>query len=250
MFKPLLLPTTWLALSLACFLSPSVVGFLTESLSGAEIPWEYISYGLVGIMTLTGLCQTYPSRQDVLCSGGLIWVLGYFCLSGMWSESEHYMRSKVLLTIAIPPLMFLSGLVLGRSLASFRALAISLIGLALLISLAMIFLGRDEVCNYGDEPGAGYQSVSRILGLGIISCLALIWIDRGWIEKSTYILLVGLFAGFAITSGGRVGIALSLAYLATVAWFSWSILELVSFLAVALIGLVVSFVSPQTSMPG
>ncbi len=246
MFKYIFLPTTWLALALACFLSPSVISFITENLTGVEIPWEYISYGLIGTLTLIGLCLTYPSRQDVLASGGLIWVLAYFCLTALWSESEQYMRSKVALTIAIPPLMFLSGLVIGRSVASFRTLALSLIGLALMISIAMLVLGRDEVCNYGDEPGAGYQSVSRILGLGIISCLALIWIDRGWVEKASYTLLVVLFAFFSITSGGRVGLALCLAYGAAVAWFSRGVLR-AAVLAVAFFGLVI-FVSPQTDM--
>ncbi len=243
MLKTVFLPSTWLAMALACFLSPSVAGFVLERLVGVNIPVAYIAYVSLALLTLLGLCARFPSRQDVWTSGALIIVLAYFCLTSLWSESEQYMRSKVAFTVAIPPLMFFAGLVVGRSQSDFRQLAWSLIGLAVAISLAMLLLGRDEVCNYGDEPGAGYQSVSRMLGLGLISCWSLLWLDRGWVERILLVALTGLFGIMAVSTGGRVGIALSLAYLATVLWFSRGVPR-AALLVAAGVGLIL-FVSPQ-----
>lgn len=197
-----------LSILAAISLSPTTVDFLVAAFIRVNIPiGTYAFFGFIGFTILMALGGG-ANRAAIIHSVTLFMLCLALATTSLWSPSTNYLSTKLPLVIVTPTVLFLSGFMIasaGRA-ADFGK---SLVGFGLIILLGIWIFGAETIVGFQvgleDEFGGRYQSISRVLAVSVVTCLAFFAVDSvGWRR----ILLVAtsmLLALQILYSGGRIG---------------------------------------------
>jgi O-antigen ligase len=143
----------------------------------------------------------------------------YFCFTGLWSSSRIYLSTKLFYTLTLAPTMLISGLAIGNSHIRIIRLFKSLIIFGVVLCLTTSVFGLAQASQYDEfdlsTAHAGYQGISRMLGLSVCAVLAILFSGKmPSYQRIFLVLLTVLFSATLIQTGGRTGIAIIVSFLA------------------------------------
>lgn len=200
-----------LGVLLVMTLSPNSTAFCVQLWTGITLAPAIPIAAACAVIAIFLIASEPINRFELwvlILSGAMI---GYFCVTGLWSPSHEYLQQKMLYSLTLEPTMLI-GVVIGRSDERVRRFSLALVAFGVFLCLTAIVFGIGVVSEYDDfdtsSVRAGYQGVSRMLALSIAG--AVILLRRPWASNTVRVALIGcsvMFFAVLMQSGGRTGLA-------------------------------------------
>jgi O-antigen ligase len=205
---------TWIfLLTVGLTLSPSVLDLLISVLAGTSVDTA-IALGLaLGVMSILGIL-TLSDKRALTSIVPLLLFLTVLFISSLWSPSFTYLSSKLFYAATLPPLMFLSGMLVTQTPRRGLEFFWALIVLSSVLSIILLFRGIESAANYEEEGSIGYQSLSRFTGLGVVAAIVAAH-NAKQIATKLFLIAAGIYFAIELMSaGGRTGVLVVLAFIA------------------------------------
>jgi O-antigen ligase len=212
-----LLLDSLLLCALMVALTPNSAAYIVQNWTGLLIAPGPIAALIVAVVSL----YFYSTEPRVESGRRFIYISAitilYFCFTGLWSASRIYLATKIFYTATLAPTMLIAGLVIGNSPLRISRLFKVLIGFGIVLCLTAFVFGIDEASEYDafdlSTAHAGYQGISRMLGLSVCAVLAKLFSRQTTSYQRFVLLLIGLmFGAILLQTGGRTGIAIVLGF--------------------------------------
>jgi O-antigen ligase len=199
-------------------LTPNSAAYIVQSWTGILISPGPIS-ALVVFLSGLYVYMSEPKPESIKIFLYIAFAtIAYFCFTGFWSSSSLYLSSKLFYTATLAPTMLIAGLAIGNSPARIIRLFKFLIAFGIILCITTSVFGLAEASQYDEfdlsTAHAGYQGISRMLGLSVCAVLAMLFAENTPFYKRILLVILGLlFSATLIQTGGRTGIAIIGAFL-------------------------------------
>jgi O-antigen ligase len=198
-------------------LTPNSVAFMVQRWLGILINPGPPAAAILAAIGLWTYARQPKMKGEIHFIAIALAAIGFFCLTGLWSPSRTYLASKLLYTLTLGPTMLVAGLVIGSDQKKTTKLLNWLIGFGIVVSVSTQVFGIEAASAYDnlavETAHAGYQGISRMLGLSICAASALILSGRhSRLASVLLILSILIFGGNLLATGGRTGIAVIIGF--------------------------------------